>query len=160
MGLNLIMKRRVFAVIQKLAVEYEDKFGKRKGLTPLITNQLLAEALITRGLLSADFLKAEYGSPDPLKEGFSYRGYRSEQARQKRSEKNLQQEQSEGWSKRFRDVAAQWDNLSERSKEYHVKKARELVDKVPEAQKILDKSEARARALQSSKDSCSSHSSV
>lgn len=138
MGFSLIMKRRVFSIIQRLAVEYEDKFGKRKGLTPLITNQLLAEALIGRDLLPEDFLKTEYGSADPLKDGYPYRGYRNEEAREKRSKKVSEQKQSEDWSTRFNNVSQLWNKISEKSKQYHVTKARELVNKVPEAKLILE----------------------
>jgi len=138
MGLALIMKRQVFAIIQNLAVEYEEKHGKRKGLTPLITNQLLAEALIARGLLPDNFLEDEYGTPNPLLEGFAYRGFRDKAAKKKRAKKRVQDKNLEEWPKRFSDVAGDWDKISEKSKQYYVKKARELIDKVPEAKLILD----------------------
>jgi len=78
------MKREVFAAIQNMAVTYEKQHGRRKGLTPLITNQLLAEALIHREILPVDFIEENYGSPDPIAEGFPYRGWRDEATRQKR----------------------------------------------------------------------------
>ena len=138
MGFSLIMKRRVFSIIQSLAVEYEEKFGKRKGLTPLITNQLLAEALIARKLLPDNFLQTEYGSADPLKEGYAYRGYRNKEAREKRSKKLDEQKQSKEWSTRFNNAVKQWDEMSEKSKQYYVTKARELIEQVPEAKLILE----------------------
>jgi len=138
MGLNLIMKRQIFAIIQNLAVEYEEKYGKRRGLTPLITNQLLAEALITRGLLPDNFLEDEYGAPDPLLEGFAYRGFRNKAVRERRAKKPVQDRKNiEEWAKRFVDVAEQWETITEKSKQYHLAKARELENKIPEAKLIL-----------------------
>jgi len=146
MGLNLIMKRQVFAVIQNLAVEYEEEYGKRKGLTPLITNQLLAEALIARGKLPENFLKDEYGKENPLLEGFSYRGFRDEAAKKKRAKTRAQDKNLEGWPKRFSEIAKEWNKVNDKSKQWHVKKARELIDKVPEAKLILDLDEKDKKA--------------
>jgi hypothetical protein len=133
MGFSLLMKRKVFSIIQGLAVEYEERFGKRKGLTPLITNQLLAEALIVRGLLPEDFLKTEYGSVDPFQDGFAYRGWRSEKDKEKRSQKI-----PNPWVRKFNNVIKDWDNMRETSKQYYLTKATELIDKVPEAKEILE----------------------
>lgn len=49
-----------------------------------------------------------------------------------------EQKKDEEWSKRFSDAAEQWEKISEKSRQYHVAKARELIDKVPEAKRILE----------------------
>jgi len=144
MGLSLIMKRQVFAIIQSLAVDYEEKFGKRKGLTPLITNQLLAEALISRGLLPENFLEDEYGSLDPLGEGFSYRGFRSGAVKKKRAVKTKVEEESElkKVETQFSRALAQWDlHPSEEWRSKWIKHAEKYAKLVPKAQLILDKAD-------------------
>ena len=42
------------------------------------------------------------------------------------------------WSKQFSKIAKEWNTLNEKSKHWYINKARELVDKVPEAKLILD----------------------
>jgi hypothetical protein len=69
-GFNLILKRKPFAVIQVLCDSYEDRF-KEKVATASVVNVLIAEALAARGLIPKDYVITEYGSIDPIKEGFT-----------------------------------------------------------------------------------------
>lgn len=67
---NLIMKRKPFAVTQTICDIYETNF-KEKVATASVVNVLIAEALTARGLIPKDYILKEYGSNDPIKEGFT-----------------------------------------------------------------------------------------
>jgi hypothetical protein len=64
------MKRKVFATVQVMCDSYETKFNE-KVATASFVNVLIAEALTARGLIPKDYIQTEYGTTDPIKEGFT-----------------------------------------------------------------------------------------
>jgi hypothetical protein len=70
MVFNLLMKRRVFAVVNTICADYQDKFHE-KVATASVVNVLIAEGLTARGLIPKEFVEQEYGCPDPINLGFT-----------------------------------------------------------------------------------------
>jgi len=133
MGLNLIMPRVVYTEIQKLCVEYEEKF-KEKVATASVINALLAEALIHRGLIPSDFLVKQYGCENPIDMGFTSKA-RNEKPQYVIEQKKRKLQQIE---KILTEAYKQWDKLKPSAQAYHLKTAQEHSD-LPIAQLILKK---------------------
>jgi len=135
MGLNLIMKRKVYATIQVLCDTYEDKFEEKLATAKLV-NVLLAEALITRNLIPEDFIETEYGSSDPLSHIFTAKA-RNEKTKPLRE---VQHEQIELEKKQrmFGMVVDQWaDHPDKIWREKWFKEAEKWQEKVSTAKLVL-----------------------
>jgi hypothetical protein len=132
MPFNLLMKRKVFAKIQVMCDEYEDKFGESVA-TASVVNVLLAEALIARGLIPEDFIRKEYRCANPIEQGFTA------SARQEKKPLEVQKEKSEleRVAKNFSMVLDQWAVHPQEWREIWLKKAETWKDKVPAAKLVL-----------------------
>ncbi|MGB9694284.1 MAG: hypothetical protein ACPLYF_05510, partial [Fervidobacterium sp.] len=118
MGLNLIMPRTVFTIINDLCDKYEQKFKERVA-TASVVNVLLAEALIHRGLIPKDYIKEHYGCENPIEQGFTPNARKEKSALEKQREtEKLQQVE-----KVLTLAYEQWDSLRESVKAYHLKTA-------------------------------------
>lgn len=135
MPFNLIMPRKAFATVQVICDEYEEKF-QEKVSTAKVVNVLVCGDLIRRGRIPEDFIKKQYGSDDPIEEGFT------KKARELSSgigrEVKLQKEADiVKMTRTFSDVHKQWNKMPEKSKQYWKKKAKEYEALIPDAKLIL-----------------------
>jgi len=131
MPFNLIMKRKVFARVQVMCDDYEDKF-QEKVATARVVNVLLAEALIHRELIPKGFIKENYGCDDPIADGFTPK------ARRASGKVELTIKRIE-ITKTLRMVIDQWNMHDTEWQKKWVSKAEKLKDTIPEAQQILRK---------------------
>ena len=139
MGFNLIMPRKVFAKVQVMCDEYEEKF-QEKIPTARLVNVLLCEALIQRDLIPYDFIKKQYGCYYPIEQGFTPKSrekfHRETVTPEERAKIIYAHERQ-----LFVSVKEQWDihEHEESWKQKWIKKAEEFKDIIPEAQEILRK---------------------
>ncbi len=143
MGFNLLMKRKVFARIQVMCDDYEDRFNE-KVATASIVNVLLAEALITRGEIPEDFILNEYGCKTPIEQGFTPK------ARKDRKIIEVRKEEAElkRISKTFSEVFKQWgEHPDEKWREGWITRAKKWQAKIPIAKLILELENAETSAV-------------
>ena len=133
MGLNLIMPRTVFTLINDLCDKYEQKFGE-KVATASVINVLLAEALIHRNLLPKDYIRQKYGCDNPIEQGFTPNARKEKPAYEKEKE-TLKLQQIE---KVLTLAFEQWESLKETAKAYHLKTAQQYPE-LPISKMILQK---------------------
>lgn len=131
MPFTLLMKRKVYRVIQDICDEYEGKF-REKIATAHVVNVLLAEALIHRGLIPKDYIREHYGCDNPIDMGFTAN------ARKEKPQYIVVQEQEKlrQIERILTGALEQWDSLTENAKAYHLKTAMQY-NELPISKQIL-----------------------
>ena len=133
MPFNLIMKRKVFATVQVLCSEYEEKFHEKLATASLV-NVLIAEALQHRRLIPEDFIECHYGCEGPINCGFTPKARCEKTSLAKLKE----QTEKDKMSLAFRMVAEQWsEHPDPKWRSQWIATAKQWKEKVPNAKLVL-----------------------